>query len=106
MRRVLWASVLLVLSLATPAFAQRNSPYGGIDPRMLRSEVVDTSNPVAPIARPQLFNRTFSLANILPSFSSMSAKPILGYSQFPSSDGMPGRYYLKAFGYSRAQPVR
>ncbi len=73
----------------------------------LQMQVVDTTQSVVPIAQPQIFNNQFSLANILPKLSPMqSTKTKFGYSQFPSADGLPGRGYLSAFGFSRAQAIK
>ncbi len=107
MRMVPWgAAFLLCLGLAAPASAQWTFTFGGPAPRELQYKVVDTVTSVAPVGTSQTNNRTFSLANFLPQISPMSAKSILGYSQFPSPDGLPGKNYLKSFGFSRAQPIR
>jgi hypothetical protein len=102
------AAVFLVTVLATPAFAQvyRTFGFGSSDVAAIHYEVVDTSQAAAPIATPQTNNYSFSLANILPKLNFFSNKTVIGVSQFPSSDGMPGKNYLKAFGFSRAQPIR
>ena len=108
MRTVSWAAALVAcLALTSSAKAQRSYvPFGGLDPRAVTNVPVDTSTSAAPIAQPQFFNRTFSLANFLPNISSFSAKPLMGQSTFPTASGMPGKNYLKQFGFSRAQPIR
>jgi hypothetical protein len=107
MRMWTWAGALVVaLGLAAPAFAQR---VGTIDPSTIINIPINTNQSVAPIAQPQLFNRrTFSLADILPniSFGAMSGKRVIGMSTYPTADGLPGKDYLKAFGFHRPGPIR
>jgi hypothetical protein len=111
MRTVQWvAALVLGVGLASPAFAQRTNTFGGNpDPALIRFEPIFTgqSNVAAPvpIAQPQFFPRQFNLANILPSISGMTNKRVVGMSNYPSADGMPGLNYLRLFGYHRAQPV-
>lgn len=109
MRNVCWLGALLVaLAFVAPVKAQTRTflPFGGVSAQEVRSEPVDTSQVAAPIAQPQTFSRTFSLLNFLPNISRFSAKPVVGQSTFPSADGMPGKSYLKHFGFSRGQPIR
>ena len=110
MGTVKWvAGLVLALGLAAPAFAQSTNNFGGVNAALLKFEPIDVSQSVAPvpIARPQVVSRRFSLTNILPkfSFAAMSNKPVIGFSQFPSQDGLPGKNYLKSFGFGRLQPI-
>jgi hypothetical protein len=112
MRKLKWlAAGVVALGASVPALAQVNTAsFGGIDPRQVRGQLIDTSHTAAPIpiAQPQIFNHTFSLANFLPNISKFSGgtSPVLGMSQFPTADGMPGLEYLKAFGFRRPRGFR
>ena len=99
------AALLLALGLAAPSSAQvNNASFGGIDPRMLRNQAVNTSNSVVPIAQPMFFNHTFSLANYLPNISSFSNSPIIGQSQFPTTY-QPDISYFAPFQMRRLTPL-
>ena len=101
------AAVILIVWLAAPASAQTLTFFGAnSSPQQIYYQPVDTSQAVAPIATPQTVNTTFSLASFIPRMSIMTGKQYIGSSQFPSYDGMPGKNYLKAFGFHRAQPIR
>jgi hypothetical protein len=106
MRNLQWlAGVVVALGLAAPALAQvNNAAFGGIDPRMLRNQPVSTSSSVVPIAQPQFFNHTFSLANILPNVSKFSATPVIGSSQYPSLY-QPDASFFQPFGMRRLTPI-
>lgn len=112
MRNLKWlAAGVVALGLAAPAFAQVNTTsFGGIDPRQVRGQMIDTSHSVAPvpIAQPQIFNHTFSLANFLPNLSMFTGgtSPVIGMSRYPTADQLPGKEYLKAFGYHRPRGFR
>lgn len=108
MRRGKWILAAVVgLVLSSPAWAQRTVTFGGIDPLKLVNVPVDTSNNVAvPISRPQtLENAKFSIKNILPKVGLPGAKPVIGRSNFPTQDNMPGYNYLKAFHFQKPAPV-
>jgi hypothetical protein len=47
----------------------------------------------------------FSLTNFFSSFGLPLGAPVHGQSQFPTQSQMPGKDYLKAFGFSRGVPV-
>jgi hypothetical protein len=106
MRNLKWlAAGVVALGLAAPASAQvNNASFGGIDPRFLVNQPISTSNSVVPIAQPQFFNHTFSLANFLPNLSSFSANPVTGLSQYPTTF-QPGANFFAPFGLRRLQPV-
>jgi hypothetical protein len=110
MRTGKWAAALVLgLGLAAPACAQTITAFNGmngITPNMIVNQPVDTSQSVVPIAQPQLFTHQFSLTNILPKLGLFSNKSVVGMSNFPSPDGLPGKNYLKAFGYYRPKPIR
>jgi hypothetical protein len=107
MRRWQWlAGLVVALGFAAPSLAQVNTAsFGGIDPRALRNQAINTNSSVVPIAQPQFFNHTFSLANILPNISSPSATPIIGQSQFPSTY-QPDESYFQPFGMRRLKPLK
>ena len=106
MRKWQWlAGVVVALGFAAPSFAQVNTAsFGGIDPRMLQNQPINTSSSVVPIAQPQFFNHTFSLANFLPNISSFSASPIIGQSQYPSTY-QPDASFFAPFGLRRLRPL-
>jgi hypothetical protein len=108
MRSGKWVLALgFALLLAAPAWAQRTLGFGGVDPAKVVNQPIDTSNSVVPIARPMtLENAKFSLKNILPRPGLPGAKSIVGRSDFPTQQGMPGADYLKAFHFRRPQPVQ
>jgi hypothetical protein len=110
MRMVKWAAALVLgLGLAAPAFAQQITSFNGfngITPGMIVNQPIDTSQSVVPIAQPETFSHQFSLSNILPKLGLFSNQSVMGQSTFPTPDGLPGKNYLKAFGYYRPQPIR
>ena len=100
-------AVALGLLLAAPAWAQRAVNFGRVSPQQIVNQPIDTSNSVVPIAKPQtLDNAKFSLKNILPRPGLPGAKPIIGRSDFPTQQNMPGYNYLKAFHFQRPLPVK
>jgi hypothetical protein len=106
MRHWKWlAGLVVALGFAAPSFAQvNNAAFGGIDPRMLRNQPISSSSSVVPIAQPQFFNHTFSLANFLPNFSKFSAQNTMGQSQYPTSY-QPDMSFFSAFGLRRLTPI-
>jgi hypothetical protein len=108
MRQWKWAGMMIMgLGLAMPAWGQQSSTFGGVNPTQIVNQPIDTSQSVVPIARPQrLANAGFSLRNILPRVGLPGAKPIIGQSQFPTPQGMPGANYLRAFGFQRPVPIQ
>ena len=93
MRNLVWlAAGALVLALAGSANAQVAPSFGGVDPRTISFEPVDTRTVLAPIAQPQTFETSFSLTNLLSRFSlgAMSGKSVVGRSYYPTPDGLPG----------------
>ena len=104
MRNLKWlAGLVVALGFAAPSFAQvNNASFGGIDPRMLQNQPISTSSSVVPIAQPQFFNHTFSLANFLPNISKFSASPVIGASQYPTTI-QPDASYFAPFGLQRLQ---
>jgi hypothetical protein len=106
MRNLKWlAGLVVALGFAAPSFAQvNNASFGGIDPRMLQNQPISTSSSVVPIAQPQFFNHTFSLANFLPNISKFSANPVLGQSQYPSMY-QPDISFFQPFGMRRLTPI-
>jgi hypothetical protein len=106
MRNRHWLAAAVVgLGFAAPAMAQvNNASFGGIDPRLLRNQPISTSSSVVPIAQPQFFNHTFSLANFLPNISSFSANPVIGTTQYPTTY-QPDASYFVPFGMRRLRPI-
>ena len=92
------AALVLALGLTASAKAQ-------VSPGSLQFVPLSTSNSVVPIAQPQMFNHTFSLANFLPNISSMfSSSPIIGQSQYPMTY-QPDVSYFAPFGMRRLTPI-
>jgi len=106
MRHWKWlAGLVVALGFAAPSFAQvNNAAFGGIDPRALRSQPISTNASVVPIAQPQFFNHTFSLANFLPSISKFSSTTVIGQSQFPTTF-QPDTSFFAPFGMRRLTPL-
>ena len=106
MRNLKWlAGLVVALAFAAPSFAQvNNASFGGIDPRLLQNQPISTSSSVVPIAQPQFFNHTFSLANFLPNISSFSANPVIGASQYPTTY-QPDLSFFAPFNMRRLTPL-
>jgi hypothetical protein len=99
------AGLVVALGFAAPSFAQvNNAAFGGVDPRMLQNQPINTSSSVVPIAQSQFFNHTFSLANFLPNISKFSATSSMGQSQYPSTY-QPDVGYFAPFGLRRLTPI-
>jgi hypothetical protein len=109
MRREAWlASAFVCFLLAAPGWAQVVS-FGNVNPtQIVNQPVILPSTPSsAPIASPQQNPSTgFSLAHFFSSFSLPGAQPVHGQSVFPTQDKMPGKDYLKAFGFQHGQPIK
>jgi hypothetical protein len=90
------------------AQAQKSGPIftlGNVDPTQLTFKPIDTSASVVPIAQPQTLSTIgFKLINLLPHISFPGAKPVIGQSQFPTQNQLPGPGYLKAFGFGSGRP--
>jgi len=98
MRASLWAAVLAGLVLAAPAWGQRAVTFGGSEPARIVDRPVNTSNAELPIAQPQRApQRSSFLTNLLPRLKLPAARPVHGFSQFPTPSNMPGPNYLKQF---------
>jgi hypothetical protein len=68
-----------------------------------------TSKPSGPppIAQPvPVQPHNTSLTSFLPRITSMSAKPVIGLSTYPTEDQLPGADYLKGFGLKVAPRVK
>src|SRR5262245_835777 len=104
--RIYWSlsAISLALVFSRPAMAQRALGFGA-SPTQITNQPIDTSNSAVPIASPQVFNRSFRLVDYFPKFS-FSAKPTIGRSNFPTFGQLPGKDYLKAFGYNNFQPIK
>jgi hypothetical protein len=107
MRTRIWlAGVGGTLLLAAPAWAQTALTFGGVDPTKIVNQVIAIPDSAMPIAQPQQAASTgFSLSNILPSIHLPTGKGVFGQSIFPSQQNLPGKNYLKAFGYNKPQPI-
>ncbi len=104
-------ALLLGLLLAAPCWAQRTLTFGGVNPAQIQNVPVVTSNVATPtsqpIAAPQLMSNTsFRLSSFIPKLTFPSAGPVFGQSQFPTQQNLPGKNWLKSFGYTRPGPVQ
>jgi hypothetical protein len=108
MRMGVWvASAFVGCLLASPCWAQAVS-FGRVNPtQIVNQPVIVPSSSSVPIAAPQQNpNSNFSLVNLFSNFSLPGAKPVHGQSVFPTQDKMPGKDYLKAFGFQHGQPIK
>jgi hypothetical protein len=106
MRHLKWlAGLVVVLGFAAPSFAQvNNASFGGISPLMLQNQPINTSASVVPIAQPQFYNHSFSLANFLPNISSFSSSSVIGQSAYPTTF-QPDVSFFAPFGMRRLMPI-
>jgi len=113
MRTWMALGILVSLLAVSPARAQLFSFGGGNpNPRMpIQNKpitVPDAAKPAeVPIAQPmRLAPNRFSLVNIMPRMG-FPLKPIVhGQSIFPTPKNMPGKKYLKQFGYQRPKGIK
>jgi hypothetical protein len=104
MRSLIWlAAVAAALATASSSWAQFTIAFGGTNTST--QNVPITVPPNTPIASPQTFDNSFSLANFLPHFTLPNVHSLFGKSNFPTANNLPGRGYLNAFGYSRPGPI-
>jgi hypothetical protein len=96
----------LGLALANPAHAQKRSAFGGVDPTRITNQPINTVNSAASISGTTTASTGFSLSKYFPSFSMSGSKPTIGRSNFPTQGQMPGRDYLKHFGWNNFQPFK
>jgi hypothetical protein len=95
------------LLLAAPAWAQVALTFGGADPTKIINQPVNTANSAVPIAQPQNLGSTFrALLDFMPKIQLPSANSVHGQSVFPTPSQMPGKNYLKQFGFQRAVPIQ
>jgi hypothetical protein len=107
MRTRLWAALAAGLFLAAPAWAQHAVSFGGADPTRIVNQPIAIPGAGQPISQPQALGATsWSLTNYLPNFSLPSASTIFGRSSYPTAANMPGKDYLKYFGFQKAVPVQ
>jgi len=107
MRMGVWvASAFVGCLLASPCWAQAVT-FGRVNPTQVVNQPVIVPSSSVPIAAPQQnANSSFSLLNLFSKFSLPGAKPVHGQSVFPTQNNMPGKDYLKAFGFQHGQPVK
>ena len=107
MRARIWLATLGAgFLLAAPAWAQTTLTFGGVDPTQTVNQVIQIPDSTMAIAQPQQVSSTgFSLTGLLSKIGLPSGKSIFGQSIFPAQQSLPGKDYLKAFGYSRPQPI-
>jgi hypothetical protein len=91
------------LWLASSASAQ----FGTVNPTQIQNKPIMVPDVARPIASPQ-FRATpsFSLSRFLPSFGIFGGNNVIGRSVFPTPAGMPGKEYLRAFGFQQAVPIQ
>jgi hypothetical protein len=107
MRTRFWLLGLgLGLALANSAQAQQRSIFLGVDPTKINNQPINTNNASASIATTQTVSTGFSLSKYFPSFSMSGSKPTIGRSNFPTFGQMPGRDYLKSFGWNNFQAFK
>jgi hypothetical protein len=103
------AAGVLLLATGASARAQNRGPiffFGGVDPTNLTFQPVNTASAsVVPIAQPETRSFSSKLIDLLPKIPFPGAKPVIGQSQFPTEDQMPGANYLRAFHIRMARPV-
>jgi hypothetical protein len=106
MRIGVWvASAFVGLLLASPCWAQAVT-FGHVNPTQIVNTPVITSSSTSAITPPQQTPNTgSSLFDFFPRFALPGPKPVHGQSMFPTPDKMPGKDYLKAFGYQRGVPI-
>lgn len=99
--RIVRGTALLVvgLALAQPAFA--------MDPLLLVRRAIGIPEVAQrPIVQPQQVQpRNTSLTGYLPKVMLPSNHPVHGRSIFPAEKDMPGKNYLRAFGFRRPTAV-
>jgi hypothetical protein len=104
--RICLAALGAAFLLAKPAWAQTAVTFGGVDPTKIVNQVIAIPDSSVPIAQPMQASSTgFSLTGMLSKIQLPSAGKIFGQSSFPTQQQMPGKDYLKAFGYRKAQPI-
>jgi hypothetical protein len=106
MRIPIWlAAVAVTLGLASSGRAQVSLTFGGVNPTQIQNVPITVPDNT-PIAQPQVMPSTgFTLTSLLPKISFPTAKTLFGQSIFPTPQNLPGRNYLRAFGYSRPGPI-
>jgi hypothetical protein len=101
------AAVFVGLLLAAPGWAQTTVTFGGVNPAQIQNKPVVTPDVAKPIAAPQLLpQNSFRLSRFLPKITLPAAGHVFGQSQFPTPANMPGKNYLKSFGFSRPAPIQ
>ena len=96
----------LGLALVMPVQAQRKVSFTGVDPTQIVNQPINTINAAGSISTSQTVSTGFSLSKFFPSFGLPSNKPVIGRSVFPTNGQLPGRDYLKAFGWNNFQPFK
>ena len=100
------ASFALVLALASPALAQQAKGFGGVNPANIVQMPVAQPGATSSIATIPLYDHSIHLRDFIPHISPISNRSVVGHSNYPTPDNMPGLNYLKAFGFYRPQPVK
>lgn len=107
MRAWMWsAAAVAVLAVTAPVGAQ-TAGFGGVDPTKIQLKPITVPDAISqrPIAQPQnlqpFLQTRRRLVDYLPRISFPVNAPVHGQSIFPTPQNMPGKNYLKAFGYQR-----
>ncbi len=91
-------SATVALGLGGPAWGQSTSLFGNTSTGPLQYQIVSTTDPNSPVARPQ---NVSSPTNPQRFFNSSSGKisnqQVIGKSVFPTGNQMPGDGYFKSF---------
>ncbi len=107
MRTVGWiAALVLGAGLAASAPAQTLS-FGGNRTTVFVNRATAIPDVARPIALPQLRqNTSFSLTDLIPKVLLPSPQSTFARSTFPTPAQMPGKEYLKAFGFQVPKPIK
>lgn len=109
MRKLMALGILFALLATGRAQAQLlQFGSGNPNPRLPTTNQPTTIPNVArPIAQPmQLKNTRFSLVNMMPKLHMPGNSITHGQSIFPTPKNLPGKAYLKAFGYQRPAGIK
>jgi hypothetical protein len=106
MRTHLWlAGVAVALAAAGSASAQQALTWGPVAGPLV-FQVANTNASAVPISGPMLVDNKFSLSSIFARVGNITNGHIFGDSAFPTQGQLPGKDYLKAFGFQRPPRIQ